>query len=359
MDAFNAVVRALEEGYTIALTADVPKVSRVAGLGIDKIAQMSSRPIYPVAVATRRRIELDNWDRTAINLPFGRGALGCRRAGLRAAATPTAPRSSRAPRRRRGARRPDQPRLRNHRRHSRRVPPVADRPPLTLRAYRLLTAMAAPVANMVLPHRLKRGKELAARLPERRGESSVARPEGPLVWLHGASVGEMLSILPLIDLIRARDITVLVTSGTVTAAELAEHRLPPGVIHQFAPGRRAAIRRALPRSLAARPRPVLESDLWPNLIMTSAERGIPLILINGRVSERSFQRWRRLPRTIGGLLSRFDLCLAQSAEDAARYAELGAPRYRHDRQPQARRAGAAGRPGQARSSCRLPSESAR
>jgi lysophospholipid acyltransferase (LPLAT)-like uncharacterized protein len=72
--AFNAAVRSLEAGVTVALTADVPKVARVAGLGIIKIAQMSGRPIYPVAVATRRRIVLDNWDRTAINLPFGRGA---------------------------------------------------------------------------------------------------------------------------------------------------------------------------------------------------------------------------------------------------------------------------------------------
>jgi lysophospholipid acyltransferase (LPLAT)-like uncharacterized protein len=72
--AFNAVVRALETGFTVAMTADVPKISRVAGFGIVKIAQMSGRPIYPVAIATRRRIVLDNWDRTAINLPFGRGA---------------------------------------------------------------------------------------------------------------------------------------------------------------------------------------------------------------------------------------------------------------------------------------------
>jgi len=72
--AFNAAVRALREGHSVAMTADVPKVSRVAGLGIVKIAQMSGRPIYPVAVATRRRIVLDNWDRTTINLPFGRGA---------------------------------------------------------------------------------------------------------------------------------------------------------------------------------------------------------------------------------------------------------------------------------------------
>jgi lysophospholipid acyltransferase (LPLAT)-like uncharacterized protein len=72
--AFNAALRALREGYSVAMTADVPKVSRVAGLGIVKIAQMSGRPIYPVAFASRRRITLDNWDRTTINLPFSRGA---------------------------------------------------------------------------------------------------------------------------------------------------------------------------------------------------------------------------------------------------------------------------------------------
>src|SRR6478735_1954107 len=207
------------------------------------------------------------------------------------------------------------------------VMPVANRTPLTLMAYRLITAVAVPFGTMALAHRLKRGKEVAARLPERRGESSIARPKGPLVWMHAASVGEMLSVLPLIDRIRARDVTVLVTAGTVTAAELAKRRLPPGVIHQFAPI-------DLPQYVARfldhwRPNLGLfvESDLWPSRIMASAERGIPLILVNGRVSQRSFQRWRRLPRTIGALLSRFDLCLAQSAEDAARYADLGAPRY--------------------------------
>jgi hypothetical protein len=71
--AFNEIVGALQDGCNVALTADVPKLARVAGLGIIKIAQVSGRPIYPMAIATRRRIELDNWDRTAVNLPFGRG----------------------------------------------------------------------------------------------------------------------------------------------------------------------------------------------------------------------------------------------------------------------------------------------
>jgi 3-deoxy-D-manno-octulosonic-acid transferase len=205
---------------------------------------------------------------------------------------------------------------------------VASRLPLTLKAYRLLTAVAVPVVDLALHYRRRHGKEHTERMGERRGESSVARPDGPLVWLHGASVGEMISILPLIERIRARGIPVLVTSGTLTSAEVAGRRLPPGVIHQFAPV-------DMPQFVARfldhwRPNLALfvESDLWPNLLMASAERDIPMILINGRVSERSFKRWRLAPRTIGAMLGRFDLCLAQTAEDAARYAALGAPRYK-------------------------------
>src|SRR6266702_4887101 len=197
--------------------------------------------------------------------------------------------------------------------------------PLTLHAYRLLTAAATPLAPALMSHRLKRGKEHAARLNERYGQSELLRPRGSLVWLHGASVGELLSVIPLIERISEREFAVLCTSGTVTSANLAEQRLPKGVIHQF-------VILDTPRFVKRfidhwRPDLALfvESDLWPNLIVTSAERGIPLILINGRVSERSFNRWRRVPATIAALLRCFDLCLAQSADHAARYRELGAP----------------------------------
>jgi 3-deoxy-D-manno-octulosonic-acid transferase len=117
---------------------------------------------------------------------------------------------------------------------------------------------------------------------------------------------------------------VLVTTGTVTSAEVARTRLPAGVIHQFAP-------LDAPRYAARfldhwRPDLAMfvESDLWPNLILSAAARAIPLIVVNGRVSERSFRRWRRAPRTIAAILKRFDLCLAQSKIDADRYAALGA-----------------------------------
>jgi len=203
---------------------------------------------------------------------------------------------------------------------------VAERLPLTLRAYQRLSAAATPLAPLVLARRMKRGKEDPRRLGERRGEPAFERPPGPLIWAHGASVGEILAVMPLMESLRARAFNVLVTSGTVTSARLAEARLPAGAIHQFIP-------LDAPRFIARfldhwRPSLALfaESDLWPNLIVACADRAVPLILVNGRLSERSYARWHRLPRTIATLLARFDLCLAQSQSDAERYSDLGAPR---------------------------------
>ena len=203
---------------------------------------------------------------------------------------------------------------------------MAERLPWTLRMYRSVAGFATPLSRLVLARRLARGKEHPQRLAERRGETRIARPPGPLIWAHGASVGEMLAVIPLVEGVRARNFNVLVTSGTVTSARLAEERLPPNVIHQFVP---LDAPRYTGRFLDHwQPNLALlaESDLWPNLIVSCAERSIPLILVNGRLSERSFTRWRYLPHTISALLGRFDLCLTQSDSDAERYSELGAPR---------------------------------
>jgi 3-deoxy-D-manno-octulosonic-acid transferase len=203
---------------------------------------------------------------------------------------------------------------------------VPDRLPPALRFYQVASSAAALAAPRLLARRLKRGKENPARLPERRGEASKPRPAGPLIWVHGASVGEMLAVVPLIERLRAQNFAVLVTSGTVTSAALAEHRLPAGALHQFIP-------LDAPRFVARflehwRPDLALfvESELWPNFIVASANRKIPIIMVNGRLSERSFRRWRLMPSVISALLARFDHCLTQSSADAQRYAQLGAPR---------------------------------
>ena len=195
--------------------------------------------------------------------------------------------------------------------------------PMTLRVYRKLSSAVVPLAPALINRRLKLGKEDPERIGERRGMSRDVRPAGPLVWIHGASVGEVLAAAALIERLRALNIRILLTSGTVTSAAIVAKRFPPDVIHQYVPY-------DSPRYVARfldhwRPSLALfiESDLWPNLILQSAARRLPMVLINGRMSQRSFPRWRRMSGTISALLEKFDLCLAQSRTDGERFSALG------------------------------------
>ena len=196
--------------------------------------------------------------------------------------------------------------------------------PATLALYRAATTVAQPFTGTLLGHRAKRGKEDLARASERKGFAGVPRPPGHLVWLHGASVGETMSLLPIVSRLCDKSLNVLVTSVTMTSADLLARRLPPGALHQYAPlDTPLFMRRFLDHW---RPDLALfaESELWPNAIIESARRDVPLVLVNARMSERSLARWRRLPRTIAALTGCFDLCLAQSELDAERYRFLGA-----------------------------------
>lgn len=201
---------------------------------------------------------------------------------------------------------------------------------MNLALYRAALFALWPGVRLYLAVRLRRGKEDAERFGERLGNPSLPRPAGRLVWLHAASVGESLSLLPLIDALRTRRpaLSILVTTGTVTSAKLLAERLPKGVLHQYVPvDRLASVRRFLDHW---RPDLVLwaESEFWPNLVSEPARRKIPMVLVNGRVSPRSFKGWRRAPSLIKELLAGFSLCLGQSEADAQRLKELGAPQAR-------------------------------
>jgi 3-deoxy-D-manno-octulosonic-acid transferase len=200
---------------------------------------------------------------------------------------------------------------------------MANSLPMTLRMYQRLAAGLVPLAPALIKRRLKQGKEDPARVGERRGLSEDVRPHGPLVWIHGASVGEVLAAAALIERLRDLNLRILLTSGTVTSAAVVAKRFPPDVIHQYVPyDSPRYVARFLDHwkpSLAL----FIESDLWPNLILAGAARRLPMVLINGRMSPRSFPRWRRVQGTISALLSRFDICLAQSKTDAERFAALG------------------------------------
>lgn len=197
--------------------------------------------------------------------------------------------------------------------------------PLALRAYRSITVALSPFAPMLLKRRALRGKEEAARIGERFGRASLPRPAGQLIWIHGASVGECVAVLPLIEsLSETQDRSVLMTSGTVTSAKLLAGRLPRRALHQYAP---LDIPSAVARFLDYwRPEAALfvDSEIWPNVLLAARGRGVNLALINGRISKRSFHGWLRAPRTAARIFSLYDVCLAQDNESAERLRSLGA-----------------------------------
>ena len=197
---------------------------------------------------------------------------------------------------------------------------------MILGLYRAASILGEPVIRLLLARRRRRGKEDSVRFGERFGIAALARPEGGLAWIHAASVGEAISVLCLIDRLRRErpNLTLLITTGTVTSAAIMAERLPAGVLHQYAPVDHP---RWIGRFLDHwRPDLALwlESEFWPNTLSALASRDIPIVLINARISPRSFAGWRRFKGTIATLLNRFSLCLAQSPDDSKKLTALGA-----------------------------------
>ncbi|MFQ5565600.1 MAG: 3-deoxy-D-manno-octulosonic acid transferase, partial [Paracoccaceae bacterium] len=195
-----------------------------------------------------------------------------------------------------------------------------------LAAYLAASRLAGPATRWLLLRRTAGGREDPGRLGERLGRAGVARPEGRLVWLHGASVGEALSMLPLITELRrqAPEATILVTTGTVTSARRMAEELPEGCIHQFVPVDTAlAVRRFLRHW---RPDLALwvESEFWPRLMVETARRGTPMMLVNARVSARSARRWAMARRMVAALVRLFRRIVTQDARTVARLVAMGA-----------------------------------
>jgi 3-deoxy-D-manno-octulosonic-acid transferase len=189
-------------------------------------------------------------------------------------------------------------------------------------------SLAAPVLRLSLHRRVQRGKELADRLAERRGVDDTARPAGTLLWLHAASVGETVSVLPVLAQLPA-DVSVLLTTGTVTSAALLGQRLPAmglesRVIHRFAPLDVPAWAGRFLDHWRPDAAAFVESELWPNQLAAARSRGIPMMLLNGRLSERSAASWARAPAFAKAVLGSFAHIHARSEADAARFRALGA-----------------------------------
>jgi len=327
--AYRSAIQALRDGRAVAMTADVPGgQARKAGLGIVMAAKQSGRPIVPVAIATKRYLALNTWSRMKFNLPhsslgFAVGPI------VRVPREATAEELEKYRQEVEDAlnRATEQAYERAGGEWGHAIPGSNSRPGFWLRTYRTVTSYARPAAPLLLSLRARRGKEEPLRRNERLGQPRIKRPTGRLAWFHAASVGETNAILPLIAALAKErpSLSFLLTTGTVTSAKLAALRLGPRAMHQYAP----LDAPEFVTSFLEHWRPDLavftESEIWPNLILESSARGIPLALVNGRMTRRSFRRWRRNPSFARPLFSRFDLVLTQNESLARRFAILGAP----------------------------------
>ncbi len=335
--ALRLALKALAGGASVCMTADVPPgPARRAGDGIITLARLSGRPIIPVALATSRFIALDTWSRMTINLPRSKLAA----AAGHAVRVPRDASPDELKRLRQELE--DQLNAATRRAYElagadvTRITPAGaldpdaplPRPGLRLKAYQALSRAMEPLVPAWLMLRTQQGKEVAARRQERFGVASMARPAGRLVWVHAASVGETNAALPVIAAMREarEDLSFLLTTGTLTSASLAAARLGPRSLHQFVPLDSPKYARRFLDHWKPDLAVFTESEIWPNLILETADRSIPLALINARMSGRSFKRWRRNAGMAAILFSRFAIVLAQNQRLARLFTLLGARR---------------------------------
>lgn len=194
--------------------------------------------------------------------------------------------------------------------------------PLTL--YRFLSYAAGPIARGIVVRRTWQGKEDPDRRAERFGYARAPRPLGPLTWVHAASVGEFNAALDVVRALTRAGDTVLVTTGTRSSAQLAATTLPPGAIHAYVP---LDLTRSVDRFLSHwQPERALfvESEIWPGILAGLKRRGIPVFLINGRISDKSAAGWGKFPAISKAIFGCFDQVLASSPADAERFTKLGA-----------------------------------
>ena len=196
---------------------------------------------------------------------------------------------------------------------------------LVLPLYLAFSERADRFAERRLARRMALGKEDAGRMGERRGIASADRPDGDVLWFHAASVGEALSILELVRRLIEEDewLNFLITTGTVASAQVLENRLPPEAIHQYIPLDAASYVRAFLDHWQPDLAVWTESELWPALMEETHSRGIPMLLLNGRISQSSYRRWRLTPSAISTLLGYFKAAHVQDQATAQHLARLG------------------------------------
>lgn len=208
---------------------------------------------------------------------------------------------------------------------------LRERGKLIYKIYNAITISFAPLIHLHLRYRKFRGLEHPLRWRERLGRPSLPRPPGPLLWFHAVSLGEGMAAIPVIKkcLMERPDFNILMTTTTLSAFEVLKYQLPPAVIYQFAPLDLPTAVDAFLRYWKPNAVILMESELWPNVVMAASESKIRLALLNARMSERSFKRWSApaVFPLIALMLSKFSLIVPLSTTEAIRFQLLQAPPF--------------------------------
>ncbi|NHO19972.1 DUF374 domain-containing protein [Acetobacter oeni] len=345
--ALRRIRALLREGHVVTVMPDGPKgPRRQVQQGVLALAGQLGAPIIPLGIMCRC-FRVKSWDRMVVPLPFGRGRIVCGtpvnvERGEREEARKTLTNALNAASE--SASRPVTENIGHLRLRPMPGRSVAEgdlRTPTTRgrvgnagssRLWAWLATIIAPGLTVMLRVRQRRGKEVRERLRERMGlAAAVPGAAGKLVWLHAASVGETVSVIPVIRALLENEppLRVLVTTGTVTASRLLAREFLADesvgrVVHQFVP---LDVPRWVKRFLAKWQPDCLvltESELWPNMIAACGVAGIPVAVINGRMSSRTLAGWRRVPSVVQRVMNGLAWVAARSQEDAARFRELGA-----------------------------------
>tara|TARA_B100001057_G_scaffold114408_1_gene112795 strand:+ start:300 stop:1538 length:1239 start_codon:yes stop_codon:yes gene_type:complete len=180
--------------------------------------------------------------------------------------------------------------------------------------YRIFINTVFLILPIIIIVRLLKGKEDYRRVKEKIGFNSIKRGTGNLIWFHGASVGEMKSIIPLIaKLEKQKNIQkILITSNTISSAKIFKNLKLKKTIHQFFPIDTNFISKKFINYWSPSKVFFVDSEIWPNMILNIKQKKIPLILINGRITKKSFKRWNRFKNFSKEIFSNFDLCLTSN-----------------------------------------------
>ena len=196
--------------------------------------------------------------------------------------------------------------------------------------YRILINLIILVSPLIVLIRLIKNKEDKTRFKEKFCFFTKKRGNGNLIWFHGSSVGEILSVIPLIEKLEKNKTInkILITSSTLSSSKILSKFKLKKTIHQFFPIDSNGLTKKFLNYWKPSIAIFIESEIWPNMLVNIKKNSVPLVLLNARITKKSYNKWRMIPSTANMIFKNFDICLSQNKETKKYLKYLGAKKIK-------------------------------